>query len=71
MQGNRHSSMKILHTKASELRSKSVLANKALHDIDSKLDLIKMNKGSMNEASFSEIEREKVRLAKVLQLPPI
>lgn len=64
-------SLKTVHTKASELRSKSVLSNKALHDIDHKLDLIKMNKGHVNEASFSEIEREKLRLARMFLLPPL
>jgi len=30
-----------------------------------------MNKATMNEASFSEIEREKAKIARVFQLPPI
>ena len=54
-----------MHTKASEMRSKSVLANKALLDIDRNLDLIKMNKGHVNDASFLDIEKEKHRLQKV------
>ena len=52
----------VMHTKTSEIRSKSVLANKALLDIDHNLDLIKMNKGRVNEASFHDIEKEKHRL---------
>ena len=61
----------VMHTKTSEIRSKSVLANKALLDIDHNLDLIKMNKGRVNEASFHDIEKEKHRLQKIIQLPPI
>jgi len=63
--------LKNLNTKASELRSKSVLAHKALLDMDRNLDYIKMKKGYANEASFTDIEKEKARLSKVFLLPPL
>lgn len=46
-------------TKASELRSQSVMANKTLHDLDENLTAMKLNKAFRNDASFSEIEKEK------------
>lgn len=52
-------------TKASELRSQSVMTNKKLTDIDRNLDAMKMNKAFKNDASFSMIEREKQKLNKV------
>ena len=58
-------------TKASELRSQSVMTNKKLTEIDRNLDAMKMNKAFKNDASFSMIEKEKQRLNKVFQLPPI
>jgi len=58
-------------TKASELRSQSVMTNKALQEMDKNLDMMKMLKSSKNDASFSAIEKEKQKLAKVFQLPPI
>lgn len=63
--------LRIQQTKASNLRSKSVLANKALLDIDRNLDLIRQNKASCNNTSFHDIEKEKQRIAKVILLPPI
>jgi hypothetical protein len=65
MKGYKLDKNMVHHTKASEMRSRSVLANKALLDIDRNLDLIKMNKGHINDASFLEIEKEKARLARV------
>ena len=50
---------KIQPTKTSELRSQSVMTTKTLNDIDSRLNVLKMNKASKNEASFLEIEKEK------------
>lgn len=50
---------KIQPTKASELRSQSVLTTKTLNDIDRNLNVMKMNKANKNEASFLEIEKEK------------
>ena len=44
-----------MHTKASELRSQSVLTKKALDDIDQNLEEMKLNKAFRNDASFFEI----------------
>lgn len=62
---------RISGTKASELRSQSVLANKALHEIGDNLELLKLQKGVRNDASFADIEKEKYKLERVLLLPPI
>ena len=62
---------RITATKASELRSQSVMTNKKLNELDRNLDLMKMNKAFKNDASFSMIEKEKQKLHKVFQLPPI
>jgi len=62
---------KIPATKASELRSQSVMTNKTLNELDRNLDAMKMNKAFKNDASFSMIEKEKQKLAKVFALPPI
>lgn len=62
---------RISATKASELRSQSVLANKALHEIGDNLELLKLQKGVRNDASFADIEKEKYKLERVLLLPPI
>lgn len=59
------STQKVVPTKASELRSQSVMANKTLHDLDENLTAMKLNKAFRNDASFSEIEREKQKIAKV------
>ena len=56
---------RITATKASELRSQSVMTNKKLNEIDRNLDAMKMNKAFKNDASFSMIEKEKQRLHKV------
>ena len=56
---------RIAGTKASELRSQSVMTNKKLTEIDRNLDAMKMNKALKNDASFSMIEKEKQRLHKV------
>jgi hypothetical protein len=58
-------------TKTSELRSQSVLANKALIDIADNLEQIKQQKGTKNDSSFADIEKEKYKLDRVLLLPPI
>lgn len=67
LQQNKNGSVisKIQPTKASELRSQSVLATKQLTDIERNLDVMKMNKANKNDASFLEIEQEKQKLAKV------
>ena len=61
----------IPHTKASELRSQSVLTSKTLNDYDRSLDLLKVNKSTQNETTFHDIEREKQKLARMILLPPI
>lgn len=49
-----------------------MLATKTLNDLDKNLEQISMNKNLRNnEASFFEINKEKQRLAKVINLPPI
>lgn len=48
---------RITGTKASELRSQSALANKALHEIGDGLELLRKQKGFKNEASFADIEK--------------
>lgn len=58
-------------TKASELRSQSVLTTKTLHDMDRNLDLMKVDKAHRNDHSFQQLEKEKQKLNKVFQLPPI
>lgn len=58
-------------TRAQELRSKSVLANKALMEIDESLDKIKKEKSHRNDTSFSAIEKEKARVARAILLPPL
>ena len=62
---------RITSTKASELRSQSVLANQALNAIGDNLELMKMQKGERNDASFADIEKEKYKLQRALLLPPI
>jgi hypothetical protein len=59
-------------TKASEIRAQSVLANKALHDLETDLD--KLQGEAMlrhNNASMLEINKERHKLARVNHLPPI
>lgn len=46
-------------TKASELRSQSVLTTKTLNDINRSLDQKRINKANRNDQSFSQIEKEK------------
>ena len=62
---------KIAGTKASELRSQSALANKALHEIGDGLELLRKQKGFRNDASFADIEKQKHRLDRAFLLPPI
>jgi hypothetical protein len=47
------------------------MATKTLNDMDRGLDHMRMQKAFRNDASFSMIEKEKQKLAKVFQLPPI
>ena len=47
------------------------MTNKKLNELDNSLNLMKMDKAVKNETSFSAIEREKQKLNKVFQLPPI
>lgn len=47
------------------------MATKTLNDMDRSLDHMRMQKAFRNDTSFSMIEKEKQRLAKVFQLPPI
>lgn len=47
------------------------MATKTLNDMDRNLDHMRMQKAFRNDTSFSMIEKEKQRLAKVFQLPPI
>lgn len=47
------------------------MATKTLQDLDENLTAMKLNKAFRNDTSFSEIEREKQKIAKVFQLPPI
>jgi len=42
------------------------MTDKALHDIGGSLEQMKKNKAYNNDASFSEIEKEKYRLDRVL-----
>ena len=58
-------------TKASELRSQSVLTTKTLNDIDRNLDQMKVNKAYRNDKSFQQLESEQQKLNKVFMLPPI
>jgi len=57
---------KIHPTKASELRSRSVIAKKTLTEYEQGLDDLKTNGALRNDTSFSEIEREKQKLARVI-----
>ena len=41
------------------------MANKTLHDLDDNLTAMKLNKAFRNETSFSEIEKEKQKIARV------
>ena len=68
---NGHQPHKIKTNKTSELRSQSVLTTKTLHDLDRNLDEMKMQKAFKNDQSFSQLEKEKQKLHKVFQLPPI
>jgi hypothetical protein len=49
-------------TKASELRSQSVIATNTLKNMERNLDEIKLNKALGTDKSFSEIEKEKMKL---------
>jgi len=63
---------KINPTKASELRSQSVLASKTLVDYERSLDTMKMSNAIRNEhTNFSEMEKEKQKIIRLIQLPPI
>ena len=72
MEHKKHLPSKLVSkTKASELRSQSVLTTKTLNDIDRNLDQMKINKAYKNDKSFQQLETEQQRLNKVFQLPPI
>lgn len=58
------------HTNSSNLKSKSVLAKKALFDLDQQLHTIKLNK-DMFQASYNQIEKQKTKLERITKLPPI
>ena len=62
---------KIMHTNASELRARSVMAQQALEGIEYQIAQLKMNKGLYNDVSNLDIEKERHKLNKVTKLPPI
>eukprot|EP00347_Sterkiella_histriomuscorum_P010064 403338822 len=60
-----------VHNKSSELRSNSVAKTLKLSQIDQQIEDLKMNKGSSNDISFINIQKNHQKLKKELSLPPI
>jgi len=58
-------------TKAEKLRSKSVARVLKKYEYDEQIEGMKRKKASLNEISFSEIEKSAFKFKKELSLPPI
>ena len=53
------------------MRTQAQLTNKVLNEMNHSLEVARANKAGTNQTSFVELERENLKVAKMLQLPPI
>jgi hypothetical protein len=70
-QQRRFPTKRISKTKASELRSQSVLTHKTMQDMGKYMQQMRADKAHGNDRSLANLEMEKIKLNNALCLPPI